>query len=274
MTIADVAGVLALAMLEGSLVALPRAGALARLGRLRSPAWTAVLPAAILIGTFAPLWHESLATALVAAAAITTPLLAILGKFGVARAPRALLIGAAPALLLTAVVSRGTAGQLTISLVTALGAMSVGVALTRLVPPRWLIIGVVLMSTVDVVLLMAGVGQAAAGSMATASAQFHGPQFTHAAVGPDTLDYPDLVLAGVLGGAVAGKPMQRRTAVTLALLAGAWGMLLAVVEIVPATPPIALTFGLLAVWQRPSVLRTAAIARPVGLIAPPILQRV
>jgi hypothetical protein len=249
-TFADVIGVVALAMLEASLVALPRAGALAGLARLQSPAWAAALPGAILIGTFAPLWHESLASALVVTAAVTTPLLALIGKLGVARAPGALFIGSALTLSLAAVLSRGTAGQLTISLVAALGAMSVGVSLTRLIPARWLILGVVLMSAVDVALIAAGIGQAAAGSMATASAHFHGPEFSQAAVGNDTLDYPDLVLAAILGGTVAGSPVQRRAAVTLALLSSASGMLLVVVDYVPATPPIALTFGLLAVWQR------------------------
>jgi hypothetical protein len=254
-TLADVIGIVALAMLEGSLVALPRAGALAGLARLQSPAWAAALPGAILIGTFAPLWHESLASALVVTAAVTTPLLALIGKVGVARAPGALFIGSALTLSLVAIFSRGTATQLTITLVAALGAMSLGVSLTRLIPASWLILGVVLMSAVDVALIAAGVGQAAAGSMATASAHFHGPEFSHAAVGNDTLDYPDLVLAAILGGAVAGSPLQRRAAVTLALLSSGWGLLLAVVHYVPATPPIALTFGLLAVWQRSSAKR-------------------
>jgi len=38
---------IALLMLNRVLVALPRAGALASLGRLRSPAWAAILPGAI-----------------------------------------------------------------------------------------------------------------------------------------------------------------------------------------------------------------------------------
>jgi hypothetical protein len=256
MSVSDVVGLLALAMLQSALVALPRAGALAPLARMRSPAWAAVLPATIVIGTFTPLWHHCLATVLVIAAAVVTPLLAIVAIVAVARTPRALLVtGPALALALAAVISRATAGQLTISLVTGLGCLSLGVALARLIPRKWLIIGVVLMAAVDVLLLASGVGEAAAGSMARASADFHGPQFTQAAVGGDTIDYPDLVLAGVLGGAVAGEPTQRRAAVTLALLAPAWDSLLAVVRLVPATVPIALTLVLLAVWQRAPVSR-------------------
>jgi hypothetical protein len=250
MTASKATGLFALAMLESVLVALPRAGALASLHRLRSPAWAAVLPGAIVVGTFLPLWKPSLATVLVVAAAVATPVLAIVAMVGIARTPRALLAACALELLLVAAVSRATAAQLTTTLITALGAMSLGVALTRLMPGRWLLAGVILMSAVDVLLLTIGVGVTAAGSMATASAQFHGPEFTHAAAGPLTIDYPDLVLAGVLGGAVAGQPAQPRAAVTLALLATTWGLLLAIFPLVPATPPIAATFVLLAARHR------------------------
>ena len=250
MTASEATGLLALAMLEGVLVALPRAGALASLRRLRSPAWAAMLPGAIVIGTFLPLWNPSLATVLVLAAAVATPVLAMIALVCVSRTPKALLMACVLELLLVAAASPATAGQLTTSLITALGAMSLGVALTRLVPGRWLLAGVILMSAVDVLLLAIGVGVTAAGSMATASAQFHGPEFTHAAAGSLTIDYPDLVLAGVLGGAVAGEPAQPRAAVTLALLATAGGLLLVIFPLVPATPPIAATFVLLGAQRR------------------------
>jgi hypothetical protein len=38
--------------LEGALVILPRARPFPRLGRLRAPAWAALLPVSIIIGTF------------------------------------------------------------------------------------------------------------------------------------------------------------------------------------------------------------------------------
>jgi hypothetical protein len=243
-------GALALAMLQAALVALPRGGAFAVLGRLRSPAWAALLPGAIVFGTFAPLWHKGFASALVLGAAITTPLMAVVTVVAVARARRALVIGLATALAVVAAVAPTTAPRLLLSVVTALGSLSVGVALTRLIPPRWLLIGVVVMAAVDAVFLLEGVGVSAAGSMASASAHFHGPQFTQASVGPTTVDYPDLVLASVLGGTVAGSGWQRRAALTLALLAGSTGLLLAVVPMVPETVPIAMTFGVLAVARR------------------------
>ncbi|MGB9183833.1 MAG: hypothetical protein WCB67_07185 [Solirubrobacteraceae bacterium] len=266
MSAARVIGVLALAILEGSLVALPRPDALARFSRLRSPAWAAILPGSILVGTFAPLWHPSLAFALVLLATLATPLLAILAAVGVARGRRALLLIAALALLAGAAIDHGLVGRLSSTIVTALGCLCVGVALTRLIPRRWLLMGVTLMCLVDVLLLAAGLGQPAAALMAHAAARVHGLPFGSASVGSVRVDYPDLVLAAVLGGFVAGHAWQRGAALTLTALAAAFGMLLAVVDPIPATVPITLTFVLLTSWARirPRVAASRRETFPAG----------
>lgn len=108
MTAPQVFAVLALAVLEGSLVALPRADALAGLSRLRSRAWAAVLPGSVIVGTVAPLWSPSLASALVRLASLATPLLAVLTAVWVAHGRRALLLLGAALALLTG--PRSTAG--------------------------------------------------------------------------------------------------------------------------------------------------------------------
>jgi hypothetical protein len=250
MSAPDLIPVLALAVLEGSLVALPRADALARLSRLCSPAWAAVLPGSVLVGTFAPLWRPSLASELVRLAALATPLLAVLAAVGVAHGRRALLLTVALVLLTVSAIGSGTAGQLSSSIVTALGSLSVGIALTRLIPRRWLLVGVALMCLVDVLLLATGVGQPSAALMAHATARLHAHAFASATVGTARVDYPDLVLAAVLGGSVAGHPLQRRAALTLTSLAAASGVLLFVIDPLPATVPITLTFVLLTRWAR------------------------
>ena len=94
MSARDLVGVLALATLQGSLVALPTAATLTRLSRLRSPAWAAVLPGSILFGTFAPLWRPAAAFALVLLAAIATPPLALVAALGVGRGRRRLMLPA------------------------------------------------------------------------------------------------------------------------------------------------------------------------------------
>jgi hypothetical protein len=268
-SVAAVIGVLGLSLLQGTLVALPRGGAFAPLVRLRSRAWAMVLPGAIVVGTFAPLWHRAFAAALVIGAATTTPLLAVIAVALVARARRALALVLAVGLAVTTAVGPGTAGQLALTSVTALASLTVGVALTRVIPRRWLLIGVGLMAAADVCFLGVGVGLSADGAMAAASASFHGPHFTQASVGPAVVDYPDLVLASVLGGVVAGSALQRRAAVAVALLAASTGMLLTVVPMVPETVPTAVTFGLLAIWRRAPLSRAGrSQARAAGARAP------
>lgn len=69
-------------------------------------------------------------------------------------------------------------------------------------------------------------------------------------VGPISTDYPDLVLAAVLGGTVAADTaVQRRAAVLVTMLVALCGLLLAFVSILPATVPIAVTYMLLR-WGR------------------------
>jgi hypothetical protein len=249
-TFAELIGIPAVATLQGLLVALPRARALAHLSGLRSPVWAAALPGSVLVGTFAPLWRPSLASALVVVAAIVTPLLAVVAAVEVARGRRALLLASVPTLALAVMLGHGEIDQLSSSLVTTAGCLSLGVGLTRLIPPRWLLVGVVLLCIVDVLLLSIGVGEPAAALVKDATLRFLGPVFVSARIGTVMVDYPDLVLAAVVGGVVAGRPLQRRTAATLTVLAIVYGMLLAVIPTVPATVPIALTFVLLRRWER------------------------
>lgn len=242
--------------LEGSLVAIPRARAMEPLSRVRSHAWAAVLPGSILVGTFVPLCWPSFASGVVVLAALGTPLLALAAAACVAARRRALLVASAIALLCGALLGSGQIGALSSSALTALGCLAIGVALTRLIPARSLVAGVFVMAIVDVLLLAMGTGQPAAALISNATTSFHGPVFDSATIGAVRVDYPDLVLAGVLGGFVAGQPGQLRAAAALTLLSAASGMFLPVVPIVPETVPIALTFALVCLTQ-PSLRRRA-----------------
>ena len=73
-------------VLEGALVLLPRARPFPRLARLRAPAWAALLPVSIIVGTFGLLIAPGLASSTVFAAAITAPLLAVIAVLLVVRA--------------------------------------------------------------------------------------------------------------------------------------------------------------------------------------------
>ncbi|MBV9425210.1 MAG: hypothetical protein JOZ98_20040 [Solirubrobacterales bacterium] len=245
MSISGYGAVIALAMLEGALVALPRADALEPLRRLRSPVWAALLPGSILLGTFGPLALPSMAPALVVLARIVTPLLAAVAVVAVARGSRQALLIVALALALVAAFISGWAGQLSASVLTALGCLALGSAVVRLIPPGWILIGILVMAAADLALLTSGVGHSAGVIMADATANVHGPVFDQAGVGGVSIDYPDLVLAGMLGVLAAGRNHQWTAAVLVAMIAAVFGMVLPIGSGLPATVPIALTFVLL-----------------------------
>lgn len=252
MSLAALVDVAALAIVEGALVALPRAEAFPRVGRLRSPAWAALLPAMILVGTFGVLELHSMAVGLVVLAAVATPLLATVAALAVVRMPRGLpLRRTAPLLLVVALTSLAMVGggwiaQLAASMLTAFGCMALGIAIARLIPRTLIPAAVLAVCAVDVALLASGVGQSASALMSNATTHFHGPTFDGATVGPITTDYPDLVLAAVLGGMVANDPrLQRRAATLVTLLVALYGLMLAFIDPLPATVPIALAYVLL-----------------------------
>ena len=251
MTASGYAAVIALASVEGALVALPRADALEPLRTLRSPAWAALLPGSIVAGTFLPLAMPSMALGLVLMAGVITPLLATIAILEVVRGPRhagprRALLAVAFALALIAALISGWEAQLSATALTALGCLAVGTALARLIPSSWFVLGVVGMCLADVALLASGVGGSAAQLMAAATRDVHGPVFSQADIGRVTTDYPDLVLAAVLGGFLAGRHRQLLAAVLVTVLGAAYGLLLLpIAHLLPATVPIALALLML-----------------------------
>lgn len=234
-----VAGIPA-ALLQGALVLLPRPRALQSLARLRSPLWTALLPGSIILGTFGVLAAHWMAPTMLVAAAVTTPLMAIVAVLWVVRARPAVLALSLIAVAVSASAT-GAAGRLGDSIITALACLAVGVMLQRMIPRRWLVLGVLAMAVTDVVLLASPFGYHQTMVLAAASNSFHGPRFTGARIGATTIGYPDLFLAALLGASLAGTGAQRRAAVLLALLVVVYDSMLHPGMLLPATVPIAIT---------------------------------
>lgn len=244
-------GIVALAALQGLLIVLPRQNALGWLGPLRSPAWAVAPALALIVGTFAPLEIPGAASALILLAVVGAPLLIVVAVLSIVRGPRVPIAIATAALVITSLTSAGLAGQLSATALTALACLTVGVALARLTPRGWLLGGVFAMCVADVILLGAGVGATASAAMNAATRHFHGPPLDHATVGAVAIGYPDLVLAGMLGGSLAPeRAVQRRAGLLLVTIVAAYGLLLPVAGILPATVPIAIAF-VLARWKRP-----------------------
>lgn len=245
MSVAFIASVLAIALLQGALVALPRRDALVGLTSFRSPVWALVLPGLIIVGTFGLVLVPSGAMDLLTAATFATPPLAGLAAIAVVRKHLAsgafLLIAAAG---MCAVLCHGVIGQVGASLVTACGAMLVGTAIVRLLPGRWLLAAVAVMCLADLVLMNTGVGRLSSHVMDSATLHFHGPSFDTADIGTIITEYPDMLLAAVIGAFVAGRPDQRRTALLVVACVGSYDLLLLLSASIPATPPLCIALGL------------------------------
>jgi hypothetical protein len=232
-------------LLEGALVLLPRARPFPGLARLRAPAWAALLPLSIIVGTFGLLIAPELAPRTLLAAAVTTPLLAVIAALLVVRA-RLLVLPLAAVAGGLAIWATGQGGHVGTGVVTALACLTVGAALQRLIPGRWLLVGVAAMSVVDITLLLAGPGYHETAVLAAAQTNFHGPRFTGARIGGTTIGYPDLFLAALMGTSLAGQRAQAWAAGLLVVLAVAYDSMLSPGLLLPATVPIALTLGV--VW--------------------------
>jgi hypothetical protein len=238
-----------LAALQGALVMLPRPVGSAA-WRLRSPAWALVLPGSLIVGTFGVLAVPASPTDLAVLAAVATPLLAGLAVVRILRGARRAWLAALPLLGAGALTLPTWPAELAACVLTALGCLTVGVVLVRLTPLPWVAAGVFTMCIVDVTLLAAGVGQTAAVELERAMSHSALPEFHHAQLAGVTKDYPDLVLAGVLGGALAGSARQRTAAMLVTLLVCANGMFFMVADMLPGTVPLGVAAAVVALLER------------------------
>jgi hypothetical protein len=236
----------ALASLQGALVALPRPRRRARRSRLRSPVWALVLPGALVVGTFGVLAVPGSARALAVLAAGATPVFGGLAVLHVVPGSRLAWLAALPAVAAAALVLHSWPAALAASLLTALGCLAIGALLVRLTPIPWLVLGIGVMCVVDVVLIVAGPGQPASQQLQLAFAHGPVPALDHAQIGSFTSDYPDLVLAAVLGAVLAGDARQLRAGVLVAALVSASGLLFLVADILPGTVPLAIAAAVVA----------------------------
>jgi hypothetical protein len=257
-----------LAALEGVLVLLPRPSGSAVWSRLRSPLWALVLPSALMVGTFGVLEVPHGATGLAVLAAVATPVLVGMAVMGVVRGPRLVWLAALPVLGGAMILHSWPAG-LAATVLTALGCLTLGASLVRLTPVRWLAVGVAAMCVVDVVLLATGVGQPAAHQLEDALSHSSLPEFHRAQLGSMNRDYPDLVLAAVLGAVLAGNALQQTAAALVTVLASANGLLFLVADILPATVPLGMTAILVLALERRSRRKQPVTIRnaraPVGV---------
>jgi hypothetical protein len=152
------------------------------------------------------------------------------------------------------------AGEGAAVLLSALSCVTLGVLLTAVAPRGWLKIGIVLMALVDAYLVGSELLQPANDVLNAAAPPAHLPQLQRALFGDALIGYGDLFVAGVFGAIVAaeqhgdgrtGAPW--RWALVVLALALSFDLLFLVLDVLPATVPVAV-----ALLARELVRRRAA----------------
>jgi len=250
-------------------VALPRGrppAALERLARRLSGRGWALIPLASIVGVVVAIraagatadgltWLALIAVPPLAAAALGATM-----RGG--RPPLALLV--LPLFALAWWQRETLAGEGAAVLLSALSCVTLGVLLTAVAPRGWLKLGIVAMAVVDAYLVGSELLQPANDVLNAAAPPAHLPQLQRALFGDALIGYGDLFVAGVFGAIVAaewetmpaaGRP--RRWAVAVLVLALAFDLLFLVVDVLPATVPVALAL-LLREWVRNRKIRRKA----------------
>jgi hypothetical protein len=244
-----------LSLVQGASVALPGAGGLAALRRLRGRRW-AVIPPLSIVGfvLVASAAEQASAQGLTYLAFVAVPLLAALALGWLAwnaRPARALLV--VPLFALAWADRTGLAGEAAALVLSVLSCVSLGVLLAAVTPPRWLGAGIVAMALADAALVVSDLLQRPNDALNTAHPAAGLPQLQRALFGSALIGYGDLFIAALLGALLAvtvGRATQLRAAALAALLAVVFDLLFFFVDELPATVPIALTLIMLALTRR------------------------
>jgi hypothetical protein len=237
------AGLLAV---QSAVVALPATRTpawLAPLARRSRSRWWALLPAGSIVAVVAAIGAASaIADGLTWLALVAIPPLAALALGSAMRGARLPLALLAPALFALAWSDRaGLAGESAGVALAALSCVTLGVVLVALAPHGWLKLGIVAMACVDAALVTAQLLQPANDVLNAAAPPAGLPQLQRALLGDALMGYGDLFVAGVFGALVAAEHGRRGASALLVLaLALAFDALFLVLDVLPATVPVAL----------------------------------
>jgi hypothetical protein len=234
-----------LSLLQGAVVALPRALPAPGPTRVRGKAWGLLPPLSVLAFVLiAGAAERASAQGLTYLALIAVPLLA-LPALGVlshgARRWAPLLV--VPLFALAWADRGGLPGEAAALALTALSCVTLGVLLAAITPARWLAAGIVAMALVDTALVVSDLLQRPNNALNAAHPAAGLPRLQSAVFGSAVMGYGDLFIAGALGALLALAParsLQLRAAVLTAALALCFDTLFFFVSELPATVPVAL----------------------------------
>jgi hypothetical protein len=252
-----------LSLVQGAVVALPRADASAALRRLRRPAWAIIPAGSVLAVVFGLRAAAGAAQGLTYLALAAVPALAAWALAQVIHGGRPrLALAVAPLFALAWADRTGLAGQAAAALLTALACVTLGSLLHALAPELWLKAGIVAMSIADTALVVADQLQAPNTVLNAAAPAIGLPQLQEVAFGRAVMGFGDLFIAAMLGAVLAGDRRRQRQGAALAIgLALSFNLLFLVVRELPATVPIALTLFALELAGRRRTRRPRRLAR-------------
>lgn len=237
---------------QGALVALPRARPPARANamarRLSGRGWALVPLASLVLVVVAIGAAGATADGLAWLALLAVPPLAAAALGATMRGARPLLaLLAAPLFALAWADRGGLAGEAAAVALSALSCVTLGVLLAAVAPRGWLKAGIVAMAAVDAYLVGAQLLQPANDVLNAAAPPGHLPQLQRALFGDALMGYGDLFVAGLFGAVVAAEQLAAgrdrvpwRWALATFALALAFDLLFLVLDVLPATVPVAL----------------------------------
>jgi hypothetical protein len=244
----------ALSLVQALLVAAAgpaRGRPLQRLGgfleRLSGRWWALIMPLSIGVVIAAVALEEEVAQGLTYLALAAVPPLAAIALAWLIKGGRPALSLLAIPLFALAWAARGSLGGQTAALaLSALACVSLGWALVRVVPTRWLKLGIYAMAAIDLWLVTSDLLQSPNAVINTAAPGGGLPRLQFVSFGSALMGFGDLFIAGTLGALLASdRPLQLRGAAIAAVLCVAFDLLFFVVSVTPSTVPIALTLGVL-----------------------------
>jgi len=251
MTLAFWASDVCLIGVQSALVAGARGHAPARVERLAERlsgrGWALVPLASIVLVVAAVRSAGTTADGLAWLALIAVPPLAAVALGTAMRGARPPLALLAVPLFALAWAGRDTlTGEGAAVLLSALSCVTLGVLLTAVAPHGWLKAGIVLMAIADALLIGAELLQPAADVLNAAAPPAELPQLQRALFGDALMGYGDLFVAGVFGAIVAAEAAAEpaetpawRWAIAVFALSVAFILLFLLVDVLPATVPVA-----------------------------------
>ena len=214
----------------------------ARLERLRGPAWALVPLASIVLVVFAIRFVSDTATGLTYLAVVAVPPLAAAALGWAARGARPYAALLAAGLFLVAwLANKSLAGEAAAALLSALSCVTLGVLLSMVTPPGWLKVGILLMAAADTWLVVSDLLQSPNATLVAAMPAGGLPRLQSEIFGSVSMGYGDLFVAALLGAVFATDLREQRLAAVLTLFAAAlFDLLFLVINELPATVPVAL----------------------------------